>query len=708
MSRADAARALATVWGAVRHFHPGVFGREAAWDEALAETLRKHWAGGAALDGRAAIEHLLGLLDDPCTAVVSEPGSRDVTDPERPPALRRLDDGTCVLATAEFRKVPPGGELFSVLHGMISEGLRAPRLVIDLRGTTRLFQFSALPYLLGHFIGEETPLAMTRSRQSLGLRPEAGENITEHRDGLLTAVGGSLRPQPGPPSDIPLALVVGDANEPGYAHALALRQAGRARLVHAAGPAAQAPGTVLALPEGTRVRVRTHEYVGLDGGPDLLADPADGISAAVRTLMSAPPAPSALPTWGLPPGPAAPDTAFPEREYRLLGLMKLWCAARWFFPYHELCDRPWDEAFAAALPLFEEARDERDYARATGVLTTWLHDSHAQVMSPAWLESLGGPTGIDAMVRLVEGRTVVVQSSQPELAVGDVVTVVDGTPCAERRAFLGRYLSASTPQALENAVDSLLLTGPAESTATLVIERAGQAPSTVVIPRTPPKQLTYRSHLPVFGELTEGVGYIDLVRLAASQAEQAFEEVERLPGLVIDLRGYPGNAGPQLASRLTGRRVPYARHAYPAPDSPGHTSDVVRDRLFHIEPADPGRSYEGRVAVLVDESTISQGEVVCLMILGAAQGRARVFGTATSGAVGNVTDVRLPGQSVVMFSGFSVRHPDGGTVQRKGIVPDTVVPLTLSAVRAGRDETLQAAMAHLRPSPEDPLRPMPA
>ena len=72
------------------------------------------------------------------------------------------------------------------------------------------------------------------------------------------------------------------------------------------------------------------------------------------------------------------------------------------------------------------------------------------------------------------------------------------------------------------------------------------------------------------------------------------------------------------------------------------------------------------------------------------------IGTPTNGANGNVTNMVLPGNLFVSFTGQEVRHADGRRLQRVGVQPDITVKTTIAGIRAGRDEVLEAAIEYLR------------
>ena len=75
---------------------------------------------------------------------------------------------------------------------------------------------------------------------------------------------------------------------------------------------------------------------------------------------------------------------------------------------------------------------------------------------------------------------------------------------------------------------------------------------------------------------------------------------------------------------------------------------------------------------------------------------AKVVGSTTAGADGDVSDIRLPGGHHSMLSGIGIFTPDRQVTQGVGIQADITVQPTIKGIRAGRDEVLEAAMAEIR------------
>lgn len=155
---------------------------------------------------------------------------------------------------------------------------------------------------------------------------------------------------------------------------------------------------------------------GPAAAPYTVALPWD-LRAAVRTTE---PPHEAL---DLPATEPPDDRALPGRLHRLLALARLWNAVRYFFPYHDLTDRPWDALLAESIPRFEAARDRRAYLFAIARMGAQLRDGHVRVSG--FREELGAAPPIE--IRPVEGRPVVTHAADvPAADPGDIVLAVDG------------------------------------------------------------------------------------------------------------------------------------------------------------------------------------------------------------------------------------------------------------------------------------------
>ena len=120
-----------------------------------------------------------------------------------------------------------------------------------------------------------------------------------------------------------------------------------------------------------------------------------------------------------------------------------------------------------------------------------------------------------------------------------------------------------------------------------------------------------------------------------------------------------------------------------------------RDRSIRLMTEGLGsKPFHGKVAVLINEHTLSAGEMVAAFI--AENHLATLVGTRTGGQV-------LGGGNFAVGHGFVLRLPAaawytwrGAVVEGVGVQPDVEVPLSPADLREGRDTQLQAAIATVR------------
>jgi C-terminal processing protease CtpA/Prc len=472
-----------------------------------------------------------------------------------------------------------------------------------------------------------------------------------------------------------------------------------------------------ALPDSLQVSIRLTELLQAGGPLAALADtmvPADsagsdgtsrdpGLAAAVAAFASRPTARPGAPDWSVaraasPPRDPAMAAAYPALPYRLMAAFRIWAVGQYFFPYRELMHERWDRVLTEAIPRLEAARDSVEYGLAVAEMATHLHDSHVWVNSPALLAHFG--RGIAPVyVRMIEGEPVVTHFMNDSAArpsgvrAGDVIVAVDGEDAHARLRRVERYISASTPQALERVAAVRLTRGPAGSTVRLRVRGAGNAVRTVELTRTESWEMTGRTG-PLFRVLPGKIGYADLGRLPADRVDSMFERLKDTRAIVFDMRGYPFGTAWPIAPRLTRADMPAAaRFTRTNPMSPDTTE---RDQLSFTQtlPHTDKWRYLRPTVMLIDERTISQAEHTGLF-LEAANGT-KFIGSPTTGANGDVTVVALPGGVTMSFTGQAVRHADGRQLQRVGLVPDVPVRPTIAGIRAGRDEVLERALRYLK------------
>jgi len=321
------------------------------------------------------------------------------------------------------------------------------------------------------------------------------------------------------------------------------------------------------------------------------------------------------------------------------------------------------------------------YTVTEGMLAS-LHDSHTYFLDPASLREnrrqlFGNPgfTGI--------GVTIIQRKDPSGAAWIFVEDVFPGSPA--QGAGLRRFdkILQVDGKSLENVnvLDaSQVIRGPSGSTASLVIQRAGQTLNLSVVRapiRVPPVEGEFVrpgvAYLKIF-EFSQGAGRKLRQTITDLQSQQPIRSV------ILDLRGNPGGLIVEAAS---------VGGVFFAPGTVlsriverGQDPSQLRTAGVPLLPKTP-------LAVLVDGGSASASEI----LTGAFKDyqRATIVGEKTAGALGGSVTVGLPegGMSVTVERIFS---PNNTQIEGVGITPDVSVVLTTADMEHGQDTQLSAAL----------------
>jgi C-terminal processing protease CtpA/Prc len=303
--------------------------------------------------------------------------------------------------------------------------------------------------------------------------------------------------------------------------------------------------------------------------------------------------------------------------------------------------------------------------------------------------------GVPVITRLLDDGAAAAQGGR----VGEVVVAVDGEDARVRIAWLTKYISASTPQALDDRIASLLLRGTESSTAVLTLQDGAGQTREISLPRRLDNARPKERDGEVMRILPGNIGYVDLERLTLPEVDAMFERFKDTKAIIFDMRGYPKGTAWAIAPRLSQQPEPVAAlFRVPVllePESTGGQLVKQRGALQFEQrvPRSGNWRYTGSTVMLIDERAVSQSEHTGLF-LRAANGT-KFVGSPTSGANGDVTSFFVPGDIRIWLTGDSASHPDGRQLQRVGLAPDVEVRPTIDGVRNGRDEVLERAVDYL-------------
>jgi carboxyl-terminal processing protease len=380
----------------------------------------------------------------------------------------------------------------------------------------------------------------------------------------------------------------------------------------------------------------------------------------------------------------------------------------------------WRAVRAELRPAVQTAESPEAAREVLRRMLARLGRSHFALLSSASGASAPWPgdARVPIDVRVLDERIVVTEvlpdSSAARAGVrpGDILLSVDGQPIplpdrdegTDRRVreFALWRTSERLLHGPAGSVAQLRLRAPDGGERAVTAERAAPPGEIVRLGTLPPLPVRVESRVFRTGDGRR----VGLIRFNAWMAAidgpvaRAVDEMRTADGLVIDLRGNGGG----LAEMIRG----VAGHLFDEPVVLGRTQ--MRERTLEFR-ANPRRStpdgrrvepYAGPVALLVDGLTGSASE--CFAGALQALGRARVFGRPTLGqALPALTRV-LPSGDTLMYGIGDFVTSTGARLEGEGVQPDELLPLSISALAAGRDEPLEAALAWLETTPGVVLR----
>ena len=322
---------------------------------------------------------------------------------------------------------------------------------------------------------------------------------------------------------------------------------------------------------------------------------------------------------------------------------------------------------------------------------------------------LSGSPGFD--VRLV-GRDLVVTDVDPAssaaaagVKTGWKVLTVDS---ASMQTLLGTLSDALEPRMLHVEawrIGQNRLNGRSGSRAsisfedgigqvqTLSIERRPEGGQPVTVGNLPTMFVrvdAHRAQTPA-GRAAGVIGFNVWMAAVDQPFSQAVDDFRASDGIIIDLRGNPGG----LAAMLMG----ISGHFIDERKALGVMQTRAQEQplRFNVNPrrvnarGERVAPFAGPVAILVDALSGSASE--CFTGGMQSLGRVRVFGQRTMGQALPALFAKLPNGDVLIHAYGDFVTSDGTRLEGRGVIPDEIVPLDRADLLAGRDRSMEAALA---------------
>ena len=417
-----------------------------------------------------------------------------------------------------------------------------------------------------------------------------------------------------------------------------------------------------------------------------------------------------------------PDMDYSDDAFRLLALFRLWNAIEYYFPYKNILDDCWDDLLYEYICSMLEGTDALSYDLTLAALTSRLHDAHIIFYRKSsnnlfpYFDFLYGPYFAPVKLLEAEGCIVVseVAGNRYPLKVGDVVLRLNGVDIDKITADMLQYLSYPND---EKALAYLAIRLP------ILRQDSNVIPMEIDVLRNDVELKiftdTVRIVVPLPAPsvshklLAENIGLINPSNISShNEIYSIMEDFVDTDGLIIDLRQRPSSlAINALTEYLLDKKLPYFIVSGPSRRTPGIFIDVFRGYSGSGSFAELLQSYKDigvlhdyyeipdtyfykkNVVVLMNEMTASAPETAVMSLRNAPN--VTVIGSNSMGANGDFTQLPLPDDLSMTYSGLGIYTSEGGQTQRIGLTPDIYVKRTVAGIREGRDELMEAAIKFL-------------
>ena len=406
-----------------------------------------------------------------------------------------------------------------------------------------------------------------------------------------------------------------------------------------------------------------------------------------------------------------------DSAYCLLGLFRVWNAIEYCDPYLDVPDENWHELLPESIEKMLGESGRKNYELTLYSLTAKLKDAHVNFFDhdlnhmPSLMEEFG-EYGAPVFLNTVEGKLVVsevLDNTSRALAVfdgicplqvGDVICKIEGKEIQDVIEHRKQYIAVPTDEKIINMLSGMLLRSHNENFEVTVL-REGKEETVTVTGQTifmPTIAYALVSHERLDGD----IGLINPYVLQPSEIFSIMQEFQDTDGLILDFRQYPyGDPGSDaVSSKLAGYFIENSQPFAIRSDLLGTMPGTFKKTPLLSGGIPPGQSREGAyhydkpVVVLINEQSQSASELSTMALRNGE--RVTVMGENSSGGLGGMRYLPLPGGFLMSYSGIGFYTPDGEQVECVGIYPDIEVHPTIEGIKEGLDELLEAAVAYIR------------
>ncbi len=392
-------------------------------------------------------------------------------------------------------------------------------------------------------------------------------------------------------------------------------------------------------------------------------------------------------------------------SHRLMTFFYYWNVINYYYPYRSLMDESWDSVLNKFIPRFRKSMTDKEFETMFLKLISCINDSHGVSSSPLLVSSFWrGWWRPGIALERIENQCVVKKVDGIDgVLPGDILLTVNGRTVRELEDSVGQFISASNDAVWYREIYSNMIRGGQDTEMELTFENRQSETYTVIASRVMDHGQWY--YWKVASAVTDpftitscGYGYVNMGNLLPQDVPAMYDALKAAPAIIFDLRPLAKGALASLVPYFFS--APFISAVYYVPALyVGYVGQLhyymagwyyKMNNLTNFGSFSNPNPYSGDVYILVNQETQSHAEYTCQVL--SYHPNAKVIGTQTAGADGNVTALYLPKGMVTLFTSLGWYYADGYQQQRNGVKIDSVVSPTIAGIREGRDEILEAAL----------------
>lgn len=384
-----------------------------------------------------------------------------------------------------------------------------------------------------------------------------------------------------------------------------------------------------------------------------------------------------------------PEVSWKDQGYRILTLFRLWNALEYAYPYIEYTDHKWSMLLTKYLPEFLVPPSEEELNRSIQKMLAEINDSHGYFQFPEGPQQMNGLAL--SLTQTCDGELAVASTQLEEIKRGSVILAVKDKPVSEIVEHFRSIIPSSNERGLLRNVASVLFLTK-DFTENLTVKYKGEVYQKQVRTRTVTMPFKGRKSIEEYDLKSKGIIYIDMGGISADNLIRLMKnEAKTAKGLILDMRKYPRGYTKDIMEKfLYPTKTDYMWFSINSKKYPGN---FFLDIVGRVGPETNPDYFKGKVAILVNETTQSLGEMYSIAFRAAPE--SAIIGTQTAGANGHVGYLYLPRAVKVNYTAAGAFYPNWGMNQRCGVRIDIPVKQTVKDVEDGEDVWIKKAIEYI-------------